>query len=316
VLPGAGHFLTALILLGGLAFNIGNIAGAGLGFQVLFGWNVQTGAIVSCIIAAIIFLVKEAGKAMDAFAKTLGFVMIGLTLYVAFQADPPLAEAAVKTFFPDRVDELIILTIVGGTVGGYISFAGAHRLLEAGISGKENLQQVSKSSVSAILIATLMRTILFIAALGIVWKGILLGNENPAAVVFESAAGRLGYKIFGLVLWSAAITSVVGSAFTSVSFAKSIHPSVEKYFRHLIIAFILFSTIVFLWVGQPVKLLVAAGAVNGLVLPFALAIILSATFKKGLLKDYHHPKWLSAIGWIVVVVMAYMAVKGLATWLS
>jgi Mn2+/Fe2+ NRAMP family transporter len=316
VLPGAGHFLTALILLGGLAFNIGNIAGAGLGFHVLFGWGVQTGTIVSCIITAVIFLVKEAGKVMDAFAKILGFVMIGLTLYVAFQADPPLAEAAVKTIFPDHVDELIILTIVGGTVGGYISFAGAHRLLEAGISGKENLQQVSKSSISAILIASLMRTILFIAVLGIVWKGISLGSDNPAAVVFESAAGKIGYKIFGLVLWSAAITSVVGSAFTSVSFAKSIHPIVEKYFRHLIIVFIVFSTIVFLWVGQPVKLLVAAGAVNGLVLPFALAIILSSTFKKGLLKDYHHPIWLSVIGWIVVLIMTYMGVRGLVTWIG
>lgn len=316
VLPGAGHFLTALILLGGLAFNIGNIAGAGLGFQVLFGWSLTTGAIVSCIIAAIIFLVKEAGKAMDAFAKVLGFVMIGLTLYVAFQADPPLAEATVKTFLPDRIDELIILTIVGGTVGGYISFAGAHRLLEAGISGKENLKEVSESSVSAILIATLMRIILFIAALGIVWKGISLRNENPAAVVFKSAAGRIGYKIFGLVLWSAAITSVVGSAFTSVSFAKSIHPSVKKYFRQLIIAFIVFSTVIFIWVGEPVKLLVAAGAVNGLVLPFALAIILSSTFKKNLLKDYHHPVWLTTLGWIVVIVMTYMGVRGFALWFS
>ncbi len=311
VVPGAGYFLTALIILGGLAFNIGNIAGAGLGFQVLFGWSVQTGAIVSCIIAAVIFLVKEAGKAMDVFAKTLGFVMIALTFYVAFQANPPIAEAVMKTFLPDQIDELVILTIVGGTVGGYISFAGAHRLLDAGISGKENLRQVSQSSVSAILIASLMRTILFIAALGIVWQGISLGNENPAAVVFESAAGRIGYKIFGLVLWSAAITSVVGSAFTSISFAKSIHPSVEKYFRHLIIVFILLSTIIFLIVGEPVKVLVAAGAINGLVLPFALAIILSSTFKKDILLSYKHPLWLSILGWIVVIVMTYIGVQGL-----
>jgi len=316
VVPGAGYFLTVLIVLGGVAFNIGNIAGAGLGFQVLFGWSVQTGAIVSCLIASIIFVVREAGRAMDAFAKLLGFVMIALTLYVAFNANPPMAEAAFKTAWPDKVSELIILTIVGGTVGGYISFAGAHRLLDAGISGEENLMKVSKSSVSAILIASVMRVLLFVAALGVVWKGIVLGNENPAAVVFESAAGRIGYKIFGLVLWSAAITSVVGSAFTSVSFAKSIHPFVQKNFRQLIIAFIVFSTFVFLWVGQPVRVLVAAGAVNGLVLPFALAIILSATFKKGLLKNYRHPVWLSVIGWIVVVVMAYMGVRGLISWFA
>jgi Mn2+/Fe2+ NRAMP family transporter len=316
ILPGAGYFLTALIVLGGLAFNIGNIAGAGLGFQVLFGWDVVTGALVSGLIAAIVFLVREAGKAMDVFAKTLGFVMIALTLIVAFRAHPPLGEAIVKTFAPDQINELIILTIVGGTVGGYISFAGAHRLLDAGIAGTGNLREVSRSSVSAILIAAVMRTLLFVAALGIVWKGIPLGHENPAAVVFERAAGQWGYRVFGLVLWSAAITSVVGSAFTSISFAKSIHPFVEKYFRHLIIGFIAISTLIFVIVGEPVKVLVAAGAVNGLVLPFALTLILLAAFRKDLLGNYRHPVWMSCAGWMVVIIMSYMGIRGLMEYFS
>jgi Mn2+/Fe2+ NRAMP family transporter len=314
VIPGAGHFLTVLIFLGGIAFNIGNIAGAGLGLQVLTGCSVVTGAIISCVIAAIIFTVKQAGSAMDIFAKALGFVMIGLTLYVAFESNPPMVEAAIKTFVPDHINEVMILTIVGGTVGGYISFAGAHRLLDAGISGKENLKEVSSSSVSAILIASLMRVILFIAALGVVWYGVSLGNDNPAAVVFESAAGKIGYKIFGLVLWSAAITSVVGSAFTSVSFARSFHPFIEKNFRQIIIGFIILSTIIFLIVGEPVKVLITVGAINGLILPFALAIILMAAWKKNIYTDYNHPKWLSIIGWIVVVVMTYIGLKGLSTW--
>jgi Mn2+/Fe2+ NRAMP family transporter len=312
VLPGTGYILSVLIIIGGIAFNIGNIAGAGLGLKVLTGCSVQTGAIISCIIAVIIFIFKEAGKAIDFFAKLLGLVMIALTLYVAFQSHPPMAEAIIKTFIPDTINETIILTIVGGTVGGYISFAGAHRLLEANISGQENIKQVSKSAVSAILIASLMRLILFIAALGIVWQGITLSAENPAATVFKSAAGETGYKIFGLVLWSAAITSVVGSAFTSVTFAKLLHPSVSKNFRIIIITFIVFSTIVFLIVGQPVKVLVMAGAVNGLILPFALAIILLAANKKNITGSYKHPLWLSFAGWVVVAAMAYMGIKAIS----
>lgn len=312
VLPGTGYILSVLIIIGGIAFNIGNIAGAGLGLKVLTGCSIQTGAIISCIIAVIIFIFKEAGKAIDFFAKLLGLVMIALTLYVAFQSHPPMAEAVIKTFIPDTINETIILTIVGGTVGGYISFAGAHRLLEANISGQENIKQVSKSAVSAILIASLMRLILFIAALGIVWQGITLSTENPAATVFQSAAGEIGYKIFGLVLWSAAITSVVGSAFTSVTFAKLLHPSVTKNFRSIIITFIVFSTIVFLIVGQPVKVLVMAGAVNGLILPFALAIILLAANKKNITGIYKHPLWLSIAGWIVVAAMAYMGIKAIS----
>jgi Mn2+/Fe2+ NRAMP family transporter len=309
VLPGSGYALSVLIIFGGIAFNIGNIAGAGLGLKVLTGCSVQTGAIISCIIAILIFIIKEAGKAVDIFAKILGFVMIALTLYVAFQSHPPMGEAIIKTFLPDTINETIILTIVGGTVGGYISFAGAHRLLEAGVSGEENIQQVSKSAISAILIASTMRIILFIAALGIVWQGIALSTENPAATVFQTAAGDVGYKIFGLVLWSAAITSVVGSAFTSVTFAKLLHPEVTKNFRAIIVTFIVFSTIVFLIVGQPVKVLIMAGAINGLILPFALAIILLAAYKKNITGNYKHPYWMAVTGWIVVMAMAYMGIK-------
>jgi len=313
VLPGTGYLLSVLIILGGIAFNIGNIAGAGLGLQVLTGCSVQTGAVTSCVIGILIFIFKEAGKAMDIFAKVLGFVMIALTLYVAFESQPPMTAALVKTFIPDKINETIILTIVGGTVGGYISFAGAHRLLEAGISGQENIKQVSKSAISAILIASLMRILLFIAALGIVWQGITLSADNPAATVFQSAAGQVGYKIFGLVLWAAAITSVVGSAFTSVTFARLLHPSVTKNFKPIIIVFIVFSTIIFLCVGQPVKVLIMAGAINGLILPFALAIILSAAYRKKIIAGYKHPYWLAAAGWIVVLAMAYMGIKAIST---
>lgn len=312
LLPGTGYILSVLIILGGIAFNIGNIAGAGLGLQVLTGCSVQTGAVISCVIAILVFIFKEAGKAIDIFSKRLGFVMIGLTLYVAIQSHPPIAEAVIKTFAPDNINETIILTIVGGTVGGYISFAGAHRLLEAGITGEENIRSVSKSSVSAILIASVMRILLFIAALGIVWQGIQLSTQNPAATVFQSAAGQAGYKIFGLVLWSAAITSVVGSAFTSVTFAKLLHPIVTKQFRAIIITFIVFSTIIFLIVGQPVKVLIMAGAVNGLILPFALSIILLAAYRKTITGNYKHPYWLAIAGWIVVAAMSYMGIKAIS----
>ena len=73
-----------------------------------------------------------------------------------------------------------IVTLVGGTVGGYISFAGAHRLLDAGISGKEALPQVTRSSVSGILITSVMRFVLFFAVLGVVWQGAILDSGNPA----------------------------------------------------------------------------------------------------------------------------------------
>ncbi len=56
VLPGLGYVLAFLIVIGGLAFNIGNIAGAGLGFQVIFGVDPRIGAAISALIAILIFV--------------------------------------------------------------------------------------------------------------------------------------------------------------------------------------------------------------------------------------------------------------------
>ncbi|MGB8190376.1 MAG: NRAMP family divalent metal transporter, partial [Chitinophagaceae bacterium] len=250
VMPGTGYLLAILVAIGGLAFNIGNVAGAGLGLNVLAGIDVLTGAIISAIIGIVIFWFKEAGKAMDWFAKLLGFVMIGLTLYVAIVSHPPVVQALKHTFKPVTIDIPAIVTLVGGTVGGYISFAGAHRLLDAGITGREQLRAVSKSSVSAILLASTMRMLLFLAALGVVVTGAALNKDNPAASVFQIAAGEMGYRIFGVVLWCAAITSVVGSAYTSVSFLRSFHPVFEKQQRLIISLFIVISTFIFAFIGR------------------------------------------------------------------
>ena len=307
LLPGLGHFLAALIVLGGLAFNIANMGGCGLGINVITGINVEAAALISCVAALVLFWIKEFGSAMDMFAKVLGIMMIVLTLFVAISSNPPLLEAAHRSFIPEKIDVMTIVTLVGGTVGGYISFAGAHRLLDAGIKGQENLTQINRSAVSGIVITGVMRTVLFLAALGVVVGGGVLSDKNPAASVFQIAAGNIGYKFFGVVMWSAAITSVVGCAYTSVSFLRSLHPFIEKYQRHVISAFIIISTLGFLLLGNPVKLLLAAGAVNGFILPIALTVILLASRKTKIMSSYRHPLWMQAAGWCVVIMMCWMA---------
>ncbi|MBN6187153.1 divalent metal cation transporter [Aneurinibacillus sp. BA2021] len=306
VLPGLGYVLAFLIVIGGLAFNIGNVGGAGLGVNVLFGISPEMGALFSGVIAILIFVIKEAGKAMDRFTQVAGFVMIALTVYVAITSQPPVGEAVVRTFVPEKIDIFAIVTLVGGTVGGYITFAGGHRLLDAGITGKAALPQVTKGAVSAIGIASIMRIVLFLAALGVVAQGLALDPKNPPASVFQLAAGNVGYKIFGIVMWGAAITSVVGAAYTSVSFIRTFSPTLEKYHRAIIISFIAISTAVFVLIGKPVKVLVLVGALNGLILPLSLGVMLVAAYKTKIVGDYKHPVWLTIFGAIIVVAMALM----------
>jgi len=312
VLPGLGYFITFLVCLGGLAFNIGNVGGAALGFQVLFDLDLKIAALISGALGVIIFSFKSAAKLMDKLTQILGAMMILLIGYVAFSTIPPVGTAIKETFAPSSVNLMAIITLIGGTVGGYIMFSGGHRLIDAGIVGEENLPQVNRSAILGMSVATIVRVFLFLAVLGVVSLGNQLDAGNPAADAFKIAAGTVGYKIFGLVFLAAALTSIVGAAYTSVSFLKTFFKFVKDYENFFIIGFIVVSTLILIFLGKPVKLLVLAGSLNGLILPITLAITLIASKKQDIVGKYKHSNILFFLGWIVVLITAYIGVKSLS----
>jgi len=316
LLPGLGYLITGLIVLGGLAFNIGNIGGCGLGLEVLTGLNPKLGAVISCFLALFIFWMKEAGDLLDRFTKILGLVMMALTLFIALSSNPPVYEAITHSFMPTVFSAKSVVTLVGGTVGGYICFAGGHRLLDAGYAGTASLKDTNRSAVSGILITAIMRIVLFLAALGVVSGGAILDPANPAASVFKIAAGNIGYIFFGVVLWCAAITSVVGAAYTSITFLRNFNSWVDKHQQISISIFIIISTLLFAILGNPVKILVTVGALNGLILPIALAVILIAARHKKIVGNYKQPLWLDIAGWVVVAVMTTLSVLTIKDWIG
>jgi Mn2+/Fe2+ NRAMP family transporter len=316
LMPGLGYLITGLIVIGGLAFNIGNIGGCGLGLEVLTGLNPKLGAVISCLLALFIFWMKEAGDLLDRFTKILGLVMMALTLFIALSSNPPVYEAITHSFMPTVFSAKSVVTLVGGTVGGYICFAGGHRLLDSGYSGTASLGDTNRSAVSGILITAIMRIVLFLAALGVVSGGTILDPANPAASVFKIAAGNIGYIFFGVVLWCAAITSVVGAAYTSISFLRNFSSWVDRHQQISISIFIIISTLLFAVLGNPVKILVTVGALNGLILPIALAVILIAARHKKIVENYKQPLWLDIAGWLVVAVMTTLSILTIKDWIA
>ena len=316
VLPGLGTLIAFLIVIGGLAFNIGNVGGAGLGLNVMLGIDPMVGALLSAAFAVGVFAWKEAGKIMDKVAQLMGVVMLLVTAWICFKTNPPVAEAVSKVFKPDDISVLIfpMITLIGGTVGGYITFAGGHRLLDAGISGIENVDKVSKSATTGILVTGAMRILVFLAVLGVVATGAHLDPANPPASAFRLAAGDLGYKFFGVVIWCAAITSIIGAAYTSVTFLQGFHPFFEEKRNLITMGFIILSSLCLVVVGRPVTILVIVGSLNSFVLPLALGAMLLAAYNKKIVGDYKHPKWLLFFGLValaITIVAEYYAVGAL-----
>ncbi|MBP2234045.1 Mn2+/Fe2+ NRAMP family transporter [Sinorhizobium kostiense] len=315
-IPGSGYALAVLVIVGGLFFNIGNIGGTGLGLDAMIGLDPKWGGALSALIAIAIFLSKRAGIAVDRLIVAAGLIMIALTVFVAYVSGPPVGEALRQTVLPDTIDFATITTIVGGTVGGYITYSGAHRLLDKGMVGIDNLGAVNRAALTGIAVTGVMRYVLFLAVLGVVAGGVAIDvsgqGANPAAQAFQAAAGEIGMRIFGAILWAAAITSVIGAAYTSVSFLTAFKQDMSERARNLAtVVFIGVSLIAYLLITTPpATMLVFVGGLNGLILPIGLTpFVYAAWARSDLMGGYRYPRWLLVLGGAVCALTWYMGYK-------
>ena len=316
-IPGAGYLLAVLVMVGGLAFNVGNIAGAGLGMNAMFGLDPKIGGAISALLAIGVFLSKRAGLLLDRSLIGLGILMIVMTLIVAVTSNPPVGDALRQTILPDVIDFPTITTIVGGTVGGYITYSGAHRLLDKGLVGEQHLAAVTRASLTGIAVTGVMRFVLFLAILGVVASGVTLDLSsqaaNPAAQAFAFALGDWGMRIFGVVLWAAAITSVIGAAFSSVSFLVAFMAMTDRSRNIATVIFITVSLAVFVTIGTaPAALLVFVGGFNGLILPIGLTIFTYVGFARSdLMGGHHYNRPLLILSAIVCALTWYMGYRSI-----
>ena len=333
LLPGLGVIIAILVAIGGLAFNVGNVGGVALGFNAMIGLDQKVGAVVAGCLGIIIFINKNAKTIMDKVATILAAIILITVLVVAVISEPPLGEVGKGLvdfqylLNPETNMFTALTTLLGGSCGGYIAFSGAHRLLDAGISGPENIGHVRKSVLQGCGTSGAVRILLFLAVLGTCMSGTqwlaenakiitdaATSGGNPAAEAFRLAAGDLGYRLFGLCLFSAGVSSVVGAAYTSVSFLKTLHPFIAKYERQFVVGFIAFSTLMMVILGNAAALLIIAGAFNGLILPVTLGVMLVAGHQARIVgKEYKHPMWLTILGAIVVIIALYSGIQSVPT---
>jgi Mn2+/Fe2+ NRAMP family transporter len=171
--------------------------------------------------------------------------------------------------------------------------------------------------VQGIVITGIMRSVLFLAVLGVVAGGAQLSQDRPVFDAFRAGAGPLGYVLSGAIFWAAAITSVVGCSYTAVTFlgVKRDQPRLQGSLIAAFIALSLAATLVLKVLGiQATALLIAAGTINGILMPVVLGIIVIAAYSSRIMAGYRHPWWAGLFGgvaWLVSVFLAYQAALSL-----
>ena len=140
-----------------------------------------------------------------------------------------------------------------------------------------------------------MRVLLFLAILGVVAGGVTLATDDPAGSAFQAAAGEVGLRVFGLILWAAAIT--LGHR-CGVHLGV-VHDEVDDLERRrnlLTVAFIALTAGVFVVIEETPVTLLIAGTFNGLILPIGFVLQRVAWRLRDLLGGYRYPAWLLGRG--------------------
>ncbi|WP_435532763.1 NRAMP family divalent metal transporter [Vibrio stylophorae] len=316
VAPGLGYGIGILLALGAVAFNFGNVSGAALGMEVLTGIDTTWGALFTGALGCLIFVVHNASKRMDQMARYLGLLMIILIAYVAMSNLPPMGATLSAAIVPTDIGNLLMptLIIVGGSVGGY--YTGAQRLVDVGLQGQQQMEPIKKAAWAGISIAVVIRILLFLAVFGVIATGAELAKANPAADAFRHGAGQLGYYIFGLVLFVASITSVVGNSYMAISLIKTLFPTVARHEKAWCVGFIALTSLGTIMMNMPILLLMLAGLVNSVILPIVLGVVLMATRRKDIVGDYKHPTYLLAIGGLIVLLMSVASVSNISNFMA
>lgn len=306
--PGLGYVVSALVMFGIFIFQLGNVGGTALGVRTLLhldGVSHSISIIIAGCIAILVFAFKNFNPIIDQLSKILGLVMIAVTLVLAFTTKPPVGNIFPQFLAADKTTLIFpMLTLLGGAAGGYSSLIAPHRLLGRGLSGKNDWVTYKSTLKAHMSVVYIMRLTIFLVTFGVVSAGAVIDPSDPARSAFEAGAGILGRYIFGLVIFAAGLTTVIGAAVTLVSMIATYNDKILKYERQICIAFIAFATIVMATIGQPAAMLVAAGSINGLILPLIMAMLLITSRSKRVMgEDYKHPLILT-IGGIVVVLMS------------
>ena len=142
VLPGLGHVLAFFVSFGGLAFCLAHNAASALSMNMLFGLDYRIGSLVIGVIGIVVFAYKSIGVVVDRFCEVTGIIMLVTLVYLGIASHAPLDLVVSSTFTPEEIPIFSIVTLVGGTVGGFICFSGGHRLVDAGVVGQKNLKKV------------------------------------------------------------------------------------------------------------------------------------------------------------------------------
>lgn len=305
------------LYIGNAAYEAGNLSGAALGIQAIFGETSMIYRLSVVLISAIAALLLWHGSYKHIEKFLIGLVSImALAFAGTFVAVGPDFLALFKGLVTPQIPSgslMIVIALIGTTVVPYNLFLHASAVKNKW-SGVSDLGVVRRDTAAAIGLGGLI-TILIAstAAASIFGMGLQVSGAGDMAVQLEPIFGPFSKYMLGVGFFAAglssSITAPLATAFAMTEILGRKGEAKSRMFKLIALSVILIGAVLALTGIKPITIILSAQFANGLLLPIIATFLLVTMNRKGLLGVYTNKIVGNVLGLTVVLVTALLGLR-------
>ncbi len=309
--------VVSAIAFGNAAFETGNIIGAALGLEAIFGLSTQVWAVVIGV-GAFALLASGAYRVIERALVALVIVMSLVFLVTAIMVRPSLGDFLGGVFAPSIPSGALItvIALIGTTVVPYNLFLHASSVQEKwpeSVPTRQALAESRTDTTLAIILGGLITlAIVSTAAAAFFGTGTEIESAGQMAAQLEPLLGPAAKYFFAIGLLAAGLTSAV-TAPLAAAYATSGALGWERNlrsrkFQAVWAVIIIIGTILAVLGTNPVAAIVFAQAANGLLLPIVAVFLLLVMNRSDLLGEHKNGVVANILGTVVVVIVSGLGI--------
>lgn len=304
--------ILAAIVVGNAAYEAGNLGGAVLGMQALFGNEYSL--MYPYIIGGIAFVLLYLGnyKVLEKVFVALVLVMSFSFVLTALLTGPDVLEVLKGLFIPKIPEEsiLTIIALVGTTVVPYNLFLHASLVSEKWKT-IDGLPAARRDTLIAVVLGGFVSICIIVSASAI--SNTVVANVMDMAQALEPLYGASAKYFMGAGLFAAGITSAITAPLAAAYVANSCFGwkagLKDKRFRAVWIL-ILGAGVFFLSFDiKPIEIIKFAQIANGILLPVIAIFLLWVVNRKSVMGIYRNTKFQNILGILIIGISIILGAK-------
>lgn len=309
------------ILIGNTAYEAGNISGAVMGLETLFGqikidfkdFSLNIHAIIIGLLAGALLWIGKY-RIIERCLIGLVIIMSIAFLFTAIATRPSLLSilSGLLSFKAPAGSLLTIIGLVGTTIVPYNLFLHAE-LVKEKWNDKGDLKFALKDLIIALGLGGLISLSIVITASSI--KATDINTVGDLALGLESVFGTFSRHFLAIGLFAAGITSTITAPLAAAyvvcgCFGLSTNLQ-SNYFKFIWLSIILFGVFFSATGLKLITIIQFAQITNGVLLPIMVGLLLWMVNKSSLLGNFKNNNSQNAIGFTIILVSLFLSLRTL-----